>query len=67
MGHGYGSPRASRAVSSTDGHGVAICETNDDKALHLRVARCADLIPMRVTPCLDDPDAGEVLGGMLGG
>lgn len=53
--------------SMTDGHGVAICESSNDKALYLWAAQWADLIPMKVTPCLDDPDAGEVLGGLIGG
>ena len=50
--------------SMTNAHGVAICETNDEKALYLWQAQWADLIPMSVTPCLEDAEAGEVLGSL---
>lgn len=50
--------------SMTNVHGVAICETDDEKALYLWQAMWSDLIPMSVTPCLADAEAGEVLGSL---
>ena len=43
------------------GHGVAICETSDANALYFWQAQWSDLLPMSVTPCLDDAEAGQVL------
>ncbi len=48
------------------GGGVAIAETNDPKALYTWQAQWADVIPLEVTPCLEDADAGEVLGSLKG-
>jgi len=46
------------------GAGLAIAETNDLKALYSWVAEWSDLLPMQVTPCLEDADAGAVLGAL---
>jgi hypothetical protein len=46
------------------GQGFAISETNDAKALYLWMAQWGDLLPMTVTPCLEDADAGAVLASM---
>jgi hypothetical protein len=48
----------------TGGHGVAIAETTDAKALYLWQAQWSDLIPMSVSPCLDDSEAGPVLASL---
>jgi Protein of unknown function (DUF3303) len=44
--------------------GVAISESNDAKAMYLWQAQWADLLPMNVTPCLEDADAGAVLASV---
>lgn len=46
------------------GGGFAIVETSDAKALFAWVAEWSDLIPMTATPCLEDADAGAVLGSL---
>lgn len=51
----------------TNGHGVAICETTDLKALYLWQAQWADLLPMSVSPCLEDAEAGEVMASLKKG
>jgi hypothetical protein len=48
----------------TGGHGVASAETSDAKALYLWQAQWADLLPMSVTPCLEDAGAGGVLASL---
>jgi Domain of unknown function (DUF3303) len=48
------------------GGGFAVAETNDPKALYTWQAQWADVIPLEVTPCLEDADAGEVLGSLKG-
>jgi hypothetical protein len=50
--------------SMTDARGFAIAESTDPKALFLWQAQWADLIPMAVSPCLEDEDAGEVLASL---
>jgi hypothetical protein len=47
------------------GQGFAIAETDDAKALYLWQAQWADLLPITVTPCLEDADAGEVLASLV--
>ena len=46
------------------GQGFAIAESSDPKALYLWMAQWGDLLPMTVTPCLEDADAGEVLASL---
>lgn len=46
------------------GKGFAIAETTDAKALYAWVAEWSDLLPMEVTPCLEDAAAGEVLAAL---
>ena len=46
------------------GQGVAISECDDPKAMFEWRARWADLLEMTVTPCLEDADAGAVMGAM---
>src|SRR6516162_8824293 len=43
-----------------NGQGFAISESSDPKAMYRWVAQWADLLPLTVTPCLEDADAGEV-------
>lgn len=47
-----------------NGQGFAISESNDAKAMYLWQAQWADLLPMTVTPCLEDADAGEVMASL---
>ena len=47
-----------------NGQGFAISESNDAKAMYLWQAQWADLLPMNVTPCLEDADAGAVLASL---
>src|SRR5258705_1209625 len=44
-----------------DGQGFAISESTDPKAMYRWTAQWADLLPLTVTPCLEDADAA---GGM---
>jgi hypothetical protein len=44
-----------------NGHGFAVVETTDAKALYAWVAEWSDLLPIQATPCLEDADAGAVL------
>jgi len=44
-----------------NGRGFAVVETTDAKALYSWFAEWSDLLPIDVTPCLEDADAGEVL------
>jgi hypothetical protein len=44
-----------------DGQGFAISESTDPKAMYRWTAQWADLLPLTVTPCLEDADAGEVM------
>jgi Protein of unknown function (DUF3303) len=46
------------------GQGFAIAESTDPKALYKFQAQWAGLIPVSVTPCLEDADAGEVLASL---
>lgn len=46
------------------GQGFAIIESKDPKALFTYRAQWADLMPLEVTPCLEDADAGEVLASL---
>ena len=43
-----------------NGQGFAISESSDPKAMYRWVAQWSDLLPLTVTPCLEDADAGEV-------
>ena len=47
-----------------NGTGFAISESSDAKAMYLWQAQWADLLPMTVTPCLEDADAGEVMASL---
>jgi hypothetical protein len=47
-----------------DGKGFAISESTDPKAMYRWVAQWADLLPLTVTPCLEDADAGEVMASL---
>ena len=47
-----------------NGQGFAVAESADAKALYLWQAQWADLLPIAVTPCLEDADAGEVLASL---
>ncbi len=47
-----------------NGHGFAVVETTDAKALYAWVAEWSDLMPIQTTPCLEDADAGAVLKGL---
>jgi hypothetical protein len=46
------------------GQGFAIAETSEPKALFQWRTQWADLMPMEVTPCLEDADAGAVLASL---
>ena len=46
------------------GQGFAIAESDDAKALFLWQTQWADLLPMSITPCLEDADAGKVLASL---
>ncbi len=46
------------------GQGFAIAESSDAKALYLWMAQWSDVIPLTITPCLEDADAGAVLASM---
>lgn len=48
------------------GGGFAIAQTDDPKALYAWQAEWMDVIAIEVTPCLEDADAGEVLGALKG-
>ena len=39
-------------------------ETKDAKALYTWVAQWSDLLPLEVTPVLEDADAGKVLASI---
>src|ERR1700739_3014578 len=47
-----------------DGKGFAISESTDPKAMYRWVAQWAALLPLTVTPCLEDADAGEVMASL---
>lgn len=49
------------------GGGVLIAETNDAKALYTWLASWNDLLEFDTTPCLEDVEAGEVLGSLKRG
>ena len=49
-----------------NGHGFAIAESNDAKALYEFQARWADVLEISVTPCVEDADAGAVLSSVIG-
>ncbi len=46
------------------GQGFAVVESSDPKALYLLRAQWADLLPIELTPCLEDADAGAVLASL---
>ena len=39
-------------------------KSNDPKAMYLWQAQWADLIPITVTPCVEDEDAGAVMASL---
>ena len=43
------------------GTGFAVAETSDPKALYAWVAEWTEFLPLQVTPCLEDAEAGAVL------
>src|SRR6266850_7698647 len=47
-----------------NGQGFAISESSDPKAMYRWVAQWSDLLPLTVTPCLEDADAGEVMASL---
>jgi hypothetical protein len=47
-----------------NGQGFAISESDDPKAMYRWFAEWADLLPLTVTPCLEDADAGEVMSAL---
>jgi hypothetical protein len=49
----------------SSGQGFAILESDDAKGIFEFQARWADLLPMSVTPCLEDADCGAVLAAMV--
>ena len=49
-----------------DGGGFAIAESSDPKALYAWLAEWSDVIPVQITPCLEDADAAEVLQAVKG-
>jgi hypothetical protein len=46
------------------GRGFAVVETTDAKALYAWVCEWSDVIGIEATPCLEDADAGAVLGSL---
>jgi len=46
------------------GMGVAVVDTNDEKALYTWIAEWSEFLPLQTTPVLEDAAAGEVLGAM---
>lgn len=49
-----------------NGGGFAVIETTDAKAIYAWLAEWSDLLPIDVTPCLEDAEAGEVLQSVKG-
>ena len=47
-----------------NGQGFAISELTDAKAMYRWVAQWSDLLPLTVTPCVEDADAGEVMASL---
>src|SRR5258706_8717495 len=47
-----------------DGKGFAISESTDPKAMYRWGAQSADLLPLAVTPCLEDAATGEVMASL---
>jgi Protein of unknown function (DUF3303) len=47
-----------------NGQGFAIVEASDAKALYLFHAQWVDVLPLAVTPCVEDADAGAVLASL---
>ena len=47
-----------------NGQGFAISELSEPKAMYRWVAQWSDLLPLTVTPCLEDADAGEVMASL---
>ena len=46
------------------GGGVLIAETDDAKALYSWLSYWNDLLEFQTTPCLDDAEAGPILGAL---
>lgn len=46
------------------GGGIAVAEANDPKPLYAWLAGWSDVLSFEVTPCLEDAEAGEVLGSL---
>ena len=47
-----------------NGQGFAISESSDPKAMYRWLAQWSDLLPLTVTPCLEDGAAGEVMASL---
>jgi hypothetical protein len=47
-----------------NGQGFAISESNDPKARCLWQAQWGDLLPITVTQCVEDEDAGAVMASL---
>lgn len=47
-----------------NGRGFAVVETSDAKALYAWVVEWSDLLPLEITPCLEDADSAVVLKGI---
>ena len=46
------------------GRGFAVVETTDANALYAWVAEWSDVLALETTPCLEDAEAGAVLGSL---
>ena len=47
------------------GEGFAIAECDDAKAMYLYQAQWRDLLPIAVTPCVEDAEASAVFASIL--
>jgi hypothetical protein len=48
-----------------NGHGFAVVETSDAKALFENVAEWSEFLTIEVTPTVEDAEAGEVLAKLF--
>jgi hypothetical protein len=46
------------------GQGFAVAESDDANALYLWQAQWRDLLPIEISPCLDDAEAAQVLASL---
>ncbi len=47
-----------------NGQGFAISQSTDAKAMNRWVAQWSDLLPLTVTPCVEDAETGEVMASL---